>query len=104
MNDRESLRTEILRGNADEQVHLPINVARLIWNAKSQFGITQHSKSDLKPDTVVRKVNQLINSLSVLPGAKSSGSKLLLDADLNSRRLFNIYLRHALCAKNIILD
>jgi len=32
-----------------------------------------------------------------------SASKLLLDADLNARRLFNIYLRHALCAKNVIL-
>lgn len=28
---------------------------------------------------------------------------MLLDADLNARRLFNIYLRHSLCAKNVIL-
>lgn len=103
LNDRDNLRQEIFRGNSDEQVHLPINVARLIWNAKSQFGITSQSKSDLKPETVVRKVNQLINGLQVLPGSRMSASKLLLDADLNARRLFNIYLRHALCAKNVIL-
>jgi DNA-directed RNA polymerase II subunit RPB1 len=38
-----------------------------------------------------------------MPGSRQSGSKLLIDADLNARRLFNIYLRHSLCAKNVIL-
>jgi hypothetical protein len=101
--DRESLRKEIFRSNTDETIHIPINVSRLITNAKSQFGITQQSKSDLKPETVIRKVGQLTNSLQVLPGSRESGSKLLLDADFNARRLFNIYLRHVLCAKNVIV-
>ena len=50
MADRDNLRDEIFRGDMDDQVHLPVNIARLIWNAKSQFGIKPDSKSNLKPE------------------------------------------------------
>ena len=82
---------------------MPVNVARLIWNAKSQFGIRPTSKSDLRPSTVTRKLNKLLEDLTVLPGSQRSGNTVLAEADLNARRLFNIYIRFALCAKNVIM-
>ena len=55
-SDQSSLRNDIFRMSTDEQIHLPVNVARLIWNAKAQFGIKANSKSDLKPSTVTSKL------------------------------------------------
>ena len=49
------------------------------------------------------KLDTLLNDLSVLPGSKRLHSEVLRDADLNARRLFNIYMRYALCAKNVIM-
>ena len=64
------MRNDVFRTTTDEQIHLPVNIARLIWNAKAQFGIKANSKSDLKPSTVTSKLQNLLNELSVLPGSK----------------------------------
>lgn len=76
-----------------------------MWNAKAQFGIKANSKSDLKPSTVTSKLQNLLNELSVLPGSKmlKNQADVIKSADLNARRLFNIYMRFALCAKNVIM-
>ena len=81
-----------------------MNVARLLQNAKGQFGIQPNSKSDLQPSTVITKVSKLLSELNVLPGAQQNSNKILVDADLNARRLFNIYIRHQLCSKNVIMN
>ena len=52
---------------------------------------------------VTSKLRGLLNELTVLPGSKNLQNRVLFDADLNTRRLLNIYLRHALCAKNVIM-
>jgi hypothetical protein len=39
MDDRQTLRNETFKLTLDDQVHLPVNIARMIWNAKTQFGI-----------------------------------------------------------------
>lgn len=93
----------MFRTSTDDQIHLPVNVARLIWNAKSQFGIRANTKSDLKPSMVTTRLTSLLNDLSVIPGSKNPHNKMLMDADLNTRRLFSMYMRHALCAKNVIM-
>lgn len=46
--DRDDLRHTILKG-LDDIVHLPVNVPRIIWNAKEQFAIKPNSKSNLHP-------------------------------------------------------
>lgn len=48
VKDREDLRTIILKNQGDE-VHLSVNVPRIIWNAKEQFKIKPNSKTDLSP-------------------------------------------------------
>jgi len=65
--------------------------------------VRPNAKSDLTPSTVTSKLTSLLNDLSVLPGSKRVQSSILVDADLNARRLFNIYMRYALCAKNVII-
>lgn len=37
----------------------------------------------------------------MIPGAKQSGP-LIVDADLNARRLLNMYMSYVLCAKKVI--
>lgn len=39
VSDRDELRTSIFNTTLDDTVHLPVNVVKLIWNAKSSFGI-----------------------------------------------------------------
>ena len=38
-----------------------------------------------------------------MPGSSKAGNTVLAEADLNARRLFNIYVRFSLCAKNVIV-
>jgi hypothetical protein len=63
MEDRQILRNETFKLTLDDQVHLPVNVARMIWNAKTQFGIKADQKTTLTPSTVICKLNSLIGSL-----------------------------------------
>ena len=53
---------------------------------------------------MITKVSKLLSELKVLPGAQNDSYKILVDADLNARRLFNIYIRHQLCSKNVIMN
>ena len=84
VSDRDELRTSIFKTSLDDSVHLPVNVAKLIWNAKSSFGIKPRTQTVLTPLQVVNKVNDLINGLQVV----SETSKL--DANLNAKKLFAI--------------
>ena len=98
ISDRDELRTSIFRTTLDDTVHLPVNVAKLIWNAKSSFGIKPSTSTSLTPSLVVNKVNELIDGLSVV------GEVSKIDANLNAKKLFAIQLRYLLCSKNVILN
>jgi len=63
LEDRQVLRNQTFKLTLDDQVHLPVNVARMIWNAKTQFGIKADHKTTLTPSTVISKLNSLIGSL-----------------------------------------
>ena len=52
---------------------------------------------------VTQKLTKLLSELNVLPGSDRMQGTVIQDADLNARRLFNIHMRFALCAKNVIL-
>lgn len=51
--DRSILRNFIFKMNYDDQVHLPINLKRIVLNAKTMFDINHRKKSDLKPTDVI---------------------------------------------------
>jgi DNA-directed RNA polymerase II subunit RPB1 len=56
--DRDDLRSVILQKQGDD-VHLPVNVPRIIWNAKENFGVKPHQKSDLHPAYVLEKLQSI---------------------------------------------
>jgi hypothetical protein len=101
MRDRDDLRGVILKGQGDA-VHLPVNVPRIIWNAKEQFGIKANSKTDLQPSYVLQELQSISQKLSPIPGIQVRKDPLILQAQENSTHLFKIYLRHMLCTKNMI--
>jgi DNA-directed RNA polymerase II subunit RPB1 len=61
--DREALRNFIFL-NGNDAVYLPVNVPRLVWNAKEKFRVKPHIKTDLDPLYVIEKTRDLLNSMS----------------------------------------
>jgi DNA-directed RNA polymerase II subunit RPB1 len=85
---------KIFRGFDDKQ-HLPVNVRRIIWNAKRKFGISDNSTTDLHPLDVIQLVEALIERLNSNTRHSLSDSEGLI--------LFYIHLRSLLASKRVIL-
>jgi DNA-directed RNA polymerase II subunit RPB1 len=51
--DRDDLRFTILKRQGNDEIHIPVNVPRIIWNAKEEYKIKPNSKSDLHPSEVL---------------------------------------------------
>jgi len=83
---------------------MPINLKRLIQNAKKMFDIGNRSKSDLKPTEVISKLSSTLNELCTIPGLERRKDKLLIEANQNSTLLLRIYLKSILNSKNVILN
>ena len=103
IRDRDDLRSIILKGQGDE-VHLPVNLPRIIWNAKEQFKIKPNTVSDLDPSYVLSKLKALTEELSPIPGIKVRGDPLIMSAKENSTWLFKIYCRSLLSTKKMIFE
>lgn len=98
MEDRNILRQTITSG--DTSVVLPVNVTRLIWNAKKTFKIGVGSQlSDLHPHLVVRELRNLARSLVVVHG----DDPVSKEAQHNATLLLMIHLRSMLCSKQVIM-
>lgn len=102
MRDRDDLRSVILKDNAE--VHLAVNIPRIIWNAKETFKIKPNSKSDLHPTHVIESIHKLSEDLCAIPGINVRRDPLLLQAKENSTWLFKIYLRSLLSSKKAIIE
>lgn len=102
LKDREDLRTIIFKRSSDDDIHIPVNVPRIIWNAKEEYKIKPNSKSDMHPSDVLRKLENLLEDLSPIPGLNVRKDELILQAKENSTWLFKIYLRSMLCTKSMI--
>lgn len=101
--DREHLRDSIFKMTNDDSVHLPLNLNRIIKNAKRMFEITNRKKSDLKPTEVIQKLNKTLQELCVIPGLDRRPEQLLVEANGDSTMLTRIYLKSILNSKNVIL-
>jgi DNA-directed RNA polymerase II subunit RPB1 len=66
--DRDDLRSIIFKRSSEDDIHIPVNVPRIIWNAKEEYKIKPSSKSDLHPSDVLRKLENLLEDLSPIPG------------------------------------
>jgi DNA-directed RNA polymerase II subunit RPB1 len=60
--DREDLRSFIFQ-DGNDKIALPVNIPRLLTNAKEEFGITNKSKTDLQPGYVLESITNLIDSM-----------------------------------------
>ena len=93
VDSREALRAVVMK-NGDGTVHLPVNVDRLVWNAKEHFQIKPNSKSDMHPQYVLEEVQKLMQSLQVVTGvAHQKEASIITQANDNSTWLFRIYLQ-----------
>mmetsp|Transcript_19250 Transcript_19250/g.32795 ORF Transcript_19250/g.32795 Transcript_19250/m.32795 type:complete len:564 (+) Transcript_19250:248-1939(+) len=102
LQDREDLRTKIIQ-STQNSVNMPINVQRLIWNARQQFQVKIHSKTDLTPKYIIDRVKDLFETkLNVYPENRLRSSSLFTQANLDATKLMKIYLRHLLATKHLI--
>ena len=86
----------------DVTIHLPVNVPRIIWNAKEQFQIRPHQKSDLHPTYAIKRLQNLTDELAPIPGVFIKNDPLILEANSDSTWLFEINLWFMLSAKQVI--
>jgi len=98
LNNRDEMRAFVFRTGDDKQ-HFPVNIPRIIWNAKKNFGIINQSKSDLHPLELLRKVENLKKQLILVHGNDS----LSIEAQENSTKLFYSILKYNLSCKRMII-
>ena len=97
--NREEMREFVFRTGDDKQ-HFPVNIPRIIWNAKKNFGINNQSKSDLHPLEILRKIEGLKKQLILVKG----NDALSIEAQENSTKLFYSILHYNLCCKRMIVN
>lgn len=97
LEDQVELRT-IFPSFEDKQ-HLPVNLKRLIWNAKKKFGVTGLNKSDLHPVKVIDSLEALSKKIRVVSGFE----RLEDEVENDATRLFNIHLRSLLSSKRAVI-
>jgi len=94
--DRENLRQIFPSGSS--MVRLPVNLKRLIWNARKTFKVNQRAQTDLSPLKVCQDIDALANRLFVVKGEDA----LSKEAQRNATTLFQCLLRSTLCSKKVI--
>ena len=83
----------------DEKQHLPVNIQRLIWNARKKFNVDPNKPTQLDPITVIEQYEDLLLRLVVVAGEDSISA----EAQQNALLLFSIHLRAHLAAKKCIV-
>lgn len=97
IKDRNEMRDYIFKTGDDRQ-HFPVNIKRIIWNAKKNFGINVQSISDLHPLHVLNRIKDLREKLILVKG----NDLIAKEAQLNSTKMFNIILNYSLACKRMI--
>lgn len=96
-DDRYMLRTFIF-GSNDPRVYLPVNIRRIIQNAKQIFHIDHRKASDLSPIHIVTSVQALAARLKVVRGS----DPISIEAQSNVTLLFRMHLRSNLASRRIL--
>ena len=85
---------------ADQSRQLPLNVDRMIRNAKDKFQIREGNRSDLDPRVVIPKIEQMLDRLVIVRGEDS----LSVEADLNATLMCKANFRSRLAFKRLAKD
>ncbi|KAI8928645.1 hypothetical protein BC831DRAFT_434146 [Entophlyctis helioformis] len=97
-DDRDILRRQIFPNTSTDKWALPVNLERLISNARNNFRIDRTKPTDLHPFHVMSGVNRLLENLVVVRGKDD----LSLEAQYNATLLFQILLRSTLATRRVI--
>lgn len=97
-HDREKIRQGL--DDPDDKRYLPLNVGRMIQNARDKFKINDNSKSDLDPRETIPKVKTLLDKLRIIRGDDG----LSEEADLNATLLCKALFRSRLAFKRIVKE
>ena len=92
-----------LRSNKEdnqENYYLPLNVIRILENAKAAFKIKDGARSDLHPAEVIPQVRQLLDRLVIVRGEDA----LSVEAQHNATLLFKAQLRSRLAFKRLVME
>jgi DNA-directed RNA polymerase II subunit RPB1 len=98
--DRELVRRINRRKQAEDQMQLPLNIARIIETAKKLFKVDDSHRSDLTPNDVIPVVKALLDRMIVVRGS----DPISKEADYNSTILFKIQLRSRLAYKRLAVE
>ncbi|KAG2453789.1 hypothetical protein HYH02_001998 [Chlamydomonas schloesseri] len=99
--DLRVLREEVLT-NGDEKVNIPLNLARLIWNAQTKFNCKPHRPgwTGLQVKEVIIKVRELCERLVVVIGSDG----LSVEAQKNATIMFHSMVRMHLASKRVMSE
>jgi len=95
--NRKEMREVIFKSNEDKQ-HVPVNIPRIVWNAKKKFGINIHSKSDIDPLYLLEKIEDLKKKLILVKGTDT----VSVEAQKNASKLFRMIIGYNLASKKVI--
>ncbi|KAK4147782.1 DNA-directed RNA polymerase II subunit RPB1 [Dichotomopilus funicola] len=98
--DRKLVREIQRRKLAEDNMQLPLNIARIIETAKKLFKVDDSHRSDLTPSDVVPAVQALLDRMVIVRGQDSISK----EADYNSTILFKIQLRSRLAYKRLAVE
>ena len=98
--DRETLRNLQPKTEIMDRLQLPINVLRILENAKTIFRIKDKQKSDLHPKYVIERVKELFERLIIVRGDDA----LSKEAQENATLLFKCQLRSRLAFRRLVME
>lgn len=99
-SDRQFLRSLQLVDKLDERMQLPINILRILENARTIFRIKHGARSNLHPVEVVEKVRELVKKLIIVRG----DDPLSIEAQENATMLYMCHLRSRLSFRRLVLE
>eukprot|EP00908_Phaeocystis_cordata_P025055 Transcript_7512.p1 GENE.Transcript_7512~~Transcript_7512.p1 ORF type:complete len:1701 (-),score=865.25 Transcript_7512:173-5275(-) len=86
--------------NGKAEPPVPVNLGRLITNAKKTFHIDANKPSELKPLDIVKKVKELLTKLEIVKGTDT----LSVEAQKNATYNFFAMIRSTLSSKQVLAN
>lgn len=97
-HDREKIRKGM--EDSSESMQLPLNVGRMIRNAKDKFKIKDGARSDLDPSKAIPKIKNMLERLTIVRGEDD----LSKQADIDALLLTKANFRSRLAFKRIVKE
>ena len=97
-HDREKIRKGM--DDSSESMQLPLNVGRMIRNARDKFKIRDGARSDLDPRDAIPKIKAMLERLKIVRGEDD----LSVQADIDAMLLTKANFRSRLAFKRIVRE